>query len=103
MNNTNFNKAISKAEIEKIHSERVGITDGEFSEEIVNSVIDGYISYLGYKKVKCDNKEFDVKLESPEYNPGSSENFWDGKKYFIYFKTKKDKWGNDPFWVKSDM
>jgi hypothetical protein len=93
-------KSISKSEIEKIHSDREGISNGEFSEDIVNSVIDGYIKYLGYKKVKCDKKGFDVKLESPEWEPGSSNHTWDGKKYSIYFITKKDKWGNDPFWEK---
>lgn len=93
-------KSISKSEIEKIHSDREGISDGEFSEDIVNSVIDGYIKYLGYKKVKCDRKGFDVKLESPKWELGSSNRTWDGEKYSIYFKTKKDKWGNDPFWEK---
>lgn len=93
-------KSLSKSEIEKIHSDREGISDGEFSEDIVNSVIDGYVKYLGYKKVKCDRKDFDVKLESPSNKPGSSSHTWDGEKYSIYFKTKKDKWGNDPFWEK---
>lgn len=93
-------RSLSKSEIEKIHSDREGIFNGEFSEDMVNSVIDGYIKYLDYKKVKCDRKGFDIKLESPSFKPGSSSHTWDGEKYFIYFKTKKDKWGNDPFWEK---
>ena len=44
--------------------------------------------------------EAQILRESPEWEPGSSNHTWDGKKYSIYFITKKDKWGNDPFWEK---